>query len=154
MTRDDLIASAEKLAKPSQESTDEFSAKREELALQVNLAMSKRLDLDRLVGTVGKQMSEDNNRNFARFMESLFMDYRPETLVDTALWVFRAYRSHGFHTTYWPANVNTWIEILTTFLSPAAFRDLSPYYIWLLVHIPAFVLLTDNLTDDLVGHTL
>jgi len=32
-------------------------------------------------------MSEDINRNFPLFMESLFQEHHPEVLVDTVLWV-------------------------------------------------------------------
>ena len=67
-------------------------------------------------------MTEDNNRNFSRFMESVFNHYQAEVLVETVLWVFRAYRSHGFQTTYWPANLNTWIEILKKEMSEKAFE--------------------------------
>jgi hypothetical protein len=42
-------------------------------------------------------------------MVSLFGDYHPEVLVETVLWVFRAYRSHGFKLTYWPAQLDMWV---------------------------------------------
>jgi hypothetical protein len=89
-------------------------------------------------------MALDNNTNFARFMESMFFDYNHEVFVDTVLWVFRAYRSHGFKTTYWPANLNTWVELLRAELSPKTFEAIYPFYNWLIVNIPIFVKLTEN----------
>jgi hypothetical protein len=106
--------------------------------------MSKRTDLEKLIGKGNQCMAEDNNRNFARFMESLFYNYRPDVFVETVLWVFRAYRSHGFQTTYWPANLNTWIENLKKTLSPEAFNAIYPFYNWLIVNIPIFVKLSDE----------
>jgi len=94
----------------------------------VNRAMNERDDLLKLVGADGVRMSEDNNRNFPLFMESLFQEYHPEVLVVTALWVFRSYRSHGFASIYWPANLDTWMEVLRRELSPQAFAAIFDFY--------------------------
>ncbi len=148
MTRDDLIASSRTLRKPSNKALQEFSTQRELLVAAVNTAMSQRPDIDKLVGITGKLMSENNNRNFSLFMESLFQEYIPEVLVDTALWVFRAYRSHGFAPIYWPANLDTWREQLQQNLSAPAFAELAPFYTWLITHVPVFTTLTDRSADD------
>lgn len=143
MTRDDLIASAARLTPPPAAVLAEFSEKRAHLAAQVNLAMNRRQDLEKLVGADGREMSQDNNRNFSLFMESLFQAFRPEVLTDTALWVFRAYRAHGFQPIYWPANLDTWVETLRRELSGPGFAAVLPFYRWLITHIPAFTTLTD-----------
>lgn len=147
MTKDDLIASARGLVPPARAILDEFCAKREEMAAKVNQEMGRRPDLEKLVGPEGSLMSQDNNRNFSRFMEALMGDFKPEVLVDTALWVFRAYRAHGFQTIYWPANLSTWAETLKAHLSPEAFAAVEPFYEWLIVNVPALVSLTDEASD-------
>lgn len=144
MTRDDLILTAKRLVPPSLEAIEEFAGKREQLAAEVNRMMSERPDLEKLVGKDGKRMSEDNNRNFSLFMESLFQSFHEDVLVDTALWVFRTYRSHGFQPIYWPANLSTWIQVLKERLSPKTFDEVSPFYEWLVVHVPVFTKLTDG----------
>lgn len=143
MTKDNLIASARHLVQPTAAVTAEFSQKREALAAMVNTAMNARDDLEKLVGQDGRRMSEDNNRNFPLFMESLFQEYRPEILVDTALWVFRSYRSHGFAPIYWPANLDTWVETLRRELTPQSFAAIVDFYSWLIINIPVFTKLTD-----------
>ncbi|MEE4314304.1 MAG: hypothetical protein V2J11_07380 [Desulfofustis sp.] len=143
MNREELIADAAQLRQPSAEAAAAFSDKREVLAAAVNRAMAQRPDLEKLVGPAGRLMSEDNNRNFALFMESLWQGYRPEILVDTVLWVFRTYRSHGFAPIYWPANLDTWREHLRVELSAPVFREIGPFYSWLITHIPFFTALTD-----------
>lgn len=148
MTTQDLIASASLLRAPGEASLKEFTQKREGMAVCVNKSMNQRPDLEKMVGPDGKDMSQDNNRNFSLFMESLMVDFRPEVLVDTALWVFRAYRSHGFQTTYWPANLNTWMKILEQELTREAFEEISPFYVWLITHIPVFAGMTDDLVKD------
>lgn len=143
MTREELIVDAAQLKQPSAEAAAAFSEKRELLAAAVNRAMAQRPDLEKLVGPAGRLMSEDNNRNFALFMESLWRDYRPEILVDTALWVFRTYRCHGFAPIYWPANLDTWREHLGAQLSASVYAEIGPFYVWLIIHIPIFTALSD-----------
>ncbi len=143
MTKDSLMASAKLLTQPPAAIAGEFSEKREAMAAMVNRAMNERDDLLKLVGADGVRMSEDNNRNFPLFMESLFLAYNPEVLVDTALWVFRSYRSHGFAPIYWPANLDTWVEVLRRELSPQAFAAIFDFYRWLIINIPIFTTLTD-----------
>ena len=144
MTREYLIASARALSPPPAVATEEFSRKRDAIAARVNQAMAQRRDLEKLVGSDGRSMSEDNNRNFPLFMESLFQAFEPEVLVDTVLWVFRTYRAHGFRPIYWPANLDTWVETLRQELPADAFAAVFPFYRWLIAHIPAFTALTDE----------
>jgi hypothetical protein len=144
MTRDDLVATAEKLTQPSPEAAEEFARARDKLVAKGNQIMAARSDLERLVGSGNQAMAEDNNANFARFMESMFGAYEPEVLVETVLWVFRAYRSHGFQLTYWPANLNTWVGMLREELSATTFEALYPFYDWMIVNIPAFVAISDQ----------
>ncbi len=148
MTKEELIASAHGLTPPAVLWMREFSEKREEIAAEVNRVMVARPDLEKLVGPDGKRMSEENNRNFSLFMESLMTHFQAEVLADTVLWVFRAYRAHGFQTIYWPANLNTWMETLKIQLSSEAFKAITPFYVWLITHIPAFVQLTDPAGRD------
>ena len=153
ITREGLLATASELKQPPREAADEFGAKRERLAAEGNRRMGARADLERLVGSGNESMAADNNRNFARFMESVFCHYQPEVLLETVLWVFRAYRSHGFQTTYWSANLDTWVELLREELSEEAFAAVYPFYDWLIVHIPWFVKLTDEQLAEKTDHT-
>lgn len=131
--------------------TQEFSQKRDELAALGNQAMAERPDLDKLVGRENRPMAEDNNRNFARFMESMLLEFDPEVLVETVLWVFRSYRAHGFQPVYWAANLNTWVGHLKQELSKETYDAIYPYFNWLIVNIPVFVKLTDA---DLEGRSV
>jgi hypothetical protein len=77
----------------------------------------------------------------------------PEVFVETILWVFRAYRSHGFTTNYWAAQLNQWILIIQKELQPEILREIKPYYEWMQVHIPIFVQLSDdNLESEYKRH--
>lgn len=146
--KDVLLSSAQKLLSPSEKAHAEFSAKIDLFVAQGNAVIAARPDIDKLVGIDNHEMAENNNGNFARFMDSMFTEYDPDTFVETVLWVFRAYRSHGFQTTYWAANLDIWQKMLEKELSEEAYSSISPFYNWLIVHIPLFTKITD---DDLSG---
>ena len=147
--KDVLLSSAEKLAPPAETAIQEFEHKWEIIAAEGTRLLLARPDLEKLVGKGNEQMAEDNNRNFPRFMLSLFSDYQPAVFVETVLWVFRAYRSHGFHTTYWAANLNIWVDLLQKKLSADAWQQIYPFYNWLIVNIPKFTAITDaDLADS------
>lgn len=142
--KEQLLNSASELKQPSGAAVEEFSASHEKLAEIGSQIMAGREDLVKLVGEGNQQMAQDNNRNFARFMASLFADFSPNVLVETVLWVFRAYRSHGFKTTYWAANLNIWADMVRKELSEETAESIYPFYNWLIVNIPIFVVLTDS----------
>jgi len=145
MSKDQLLISAGKLVQPSAASAEEFEKKREKLAAEMNRLMGARLDLTALIGEGNLTMMEDNHRNHVRFLSSVFHAYDPGVLVETVHWVFRAYRLHGFQLTYWPAQLGQWVELLKTHLSAEAFREIYPFYHWMIVNIPLFVMESDNL---------
>jgi hypothetical protein len=143
-----LIATAKKLRQPSAVVAAEFEAARDGLTVELNRRMSARPDLEKLIGPDNLAMMQDNSRNFCRFMGSMFLAYEPEVLAQTALWVFRAYRSHGFHTTYWPANLDTFVELARERLAPPVFAETYPFFQWLIVSIPTFVKISDEQLAD------
>jgi hypothetical protein len=87
---------------------------------------------------------KDNHSNHVRFIASILKNYNHDVLVDTVLWVFRAYRSHGFTTNYWAAQLNTWIIVIKEALTPESFVEVYPYYEWMQVNIPLFVKVSDE----------
>jgi len=143
-SKESLIDSARRLKAPDAAAVEVFTNKRVGLVYQVIQEMSVRPDFDRLVGAGNRQMAADNGQNFARFMESLFSEFEPEVLVETALWVFRAYLAHGFQRTYWPAHLETWVRILRRELPEAVFEQVYPFYHWFITHIPIFTALAET----------
>lgn len=144
MNRDLLDKTAERLAQPSKESAEEFGKMKEMIADMVISKLRERSDLDMLIGENNTEMMKDNAHNMGRFMESVFISYNPDTLIETVLWVFRAYRSHGFHLTFWSAHLNAWIEVIKEKVSQSTIRDILPFFNWLQVNIPVFANLTEG----------
>lgn len=138
MNRENLIATASALPQVEQQHSAEYSSKRDHLVDMMNQLMTARADVNEMVGSHNIAMMKDNHANHARFMESIFIQQAPEVLVDTILWVFRAYRSRNFSSTYWAAQMNTWIELYRSELSPDCFKQVYPYYNWMQINIPHF----------------
>lgn len=139
-----LLQSAKQLRQPAAAAAAEFESVREGLAEELSRQMAARPDLERLIGPGNRAMMQDNSRNFCRFMGAMFLAYEPEVMAQTALWVFRAYRAHGFQTTYWPANLDTFVEIARARLTPGTFAATYPFFEWLIVNIPTFVKISDE----------
>ena len=136
---------------PPLEAVDEYAAKKEALAAGVNRIMIARPDLAALIGPNNREMMEQNHRNHVLFMESLFRDFHPRTLVETVLWVFRAYRSHGFQLAYWPALLDNFLFLLRRELSDSAYQAIRPFYDWLLINQPHFAAISDAMIEKAAG---
>lgn len=151
MNKEQLIESASKLVQPTFEAANEFIDKAGLLAEKLNEKMAAREDVDRLVGSGNLDMMKDNSRNLTRFMGSMFTHFDPNVFVETIIWVFRSYRSHGFTISYWPANLNQLMKVISNEISKDAANELVPLFDWIIVNIPAFTKLSDaflNQSED------
>ncbi|MBF0407193.1 MAG: hypothetical protein HQM10_07560 [Candidatus Riflebacteria bacterium] len=153
MTKECLFARASTIKLPSLQAATTYDNKSEALVAKINQLMTQREDLERLIGKGNSQMMEDNHRNHARFMNSIFRHYDAGVFVDTILWVFRAYRTHGFNLSYWPAQLDTWVQIMKSELPEEIFKELYPFYEFMIVNQPAFAELSDGFVADAkIGH--
>ena len=148
MNKAQLIESARALCPPTAAASADFESHHEAMAAELSRRMLARPDVDRLIGPGNRDMLQNNSRNMMRFMASLFRSFEPVVLAETALWVFRAYRAHGFQISYWPANLDTAVQILREQMAPDSFAALYPFFEWLIVHNPAFVTLSDQALQD------
>jgi hypothetical protein len=147
MDKSFLLETAIQLKQVSINSLEEYQKKTEQLIAAMNTLMLEKTDIEDLVGKNNLNMMKDNHANHVRFMVSVFKNYNPEVLVETVLWVFRAYRSHGFTSNYWATQLNTWIYLLKNELTPACYSEIYPFYEWMQINIPVFVKLSDEKLD-------
>lgn len=147
MDRNYLLETATQLKCVSAASAEEYFQKTEQLVAQMNTLMLGKADIESLVGKDNLDMMKDNHANHARFMLSVFKNFNPEVFVETVLWVFRAYRSHGFTTNYWATQLNTWIYLLKESLTSESYSEIYPYYEWIQINIPILVKVSDEKLD-------
>lgn len=141
MTRAELLADAARLKAPSPGAAAEYESKAMVMAEELNRIMAGRPDVGRLVGEDNLEMMHDNHRNHARFIASLLQAYNPEVLVETVIWVFRAYLAHGFSPDYWQAQLDTWLALFERELSEETRREVCPFYHWMISNQAHFVAL-------------
>lgn len=148
MDRQKLIISASEIPAIGTAAAAEYELKANQLAGKVSAILSQRADILSLIGPDNLLMMQDNHSNHARFIGSILKKFDEEVLTDTILWVFRAYRSHGFSSRYWAAQLNTWIQILNLELSPNAYQEIYPLYEWMQINIPMFTMVADTQMND------
>jgi hypothetical protein len=148
MNRNELVESAKTLIPFKQETAVEYGDKLQKMVAIINEKMESRPDIYDLIGTNNLNMMKDNHSNHARFILSIMQNFNADVLVETILWVFRAYRSRSFHTSYWAAQLNTWIDIFKTELSPETYHEVLKLYTWMQVNIPSFVICSDEKLNE------
>jgi hypothetical protein len=144
MDKNYLLETAMQLKQVSVKTAEVYYQNTDELIARMNNKMIERPDIESLVGANNVNMMKDNHSNHVRFIASMLRNYNHDVLVDTVLWVFRAYRSHGFTTNYWAAQINMWIIVIKEILTPESFIEVYPYYEWMQVNIPLFVMASDE----------
>lgn len=148
MRMEKLLKSAGNLPQASQKYVDEYVSKSDVLVTEVNEMMLAREDIHQLVGKANVEMMKNNHSNHARFVASILSVPNPDILIETVVWVFRAYRSRGFHPNYWAAQLNAWVDAMKKHLSAQACKDVYPLYDWFVVNIPLFTSLSEETADS------
>ncbi len=144
MDKNHLLQTANQLKQVSNTAADEYAQNAEQLITEMNKLMIERGDLENLVGKGNSAMMQDNHANHVRFIISILKYNNAEVLVETILWVFSAYRSHGFSTNYWAAQLNTWMQIFKNQLSVETYTEVLPLYEWMQINLPVFVKVSDE----------
>ncbi|SLM32150.1 conserved hypothetical protein [Desulfamplus magnetovallimortis] len=144
MDREQLVKTAQKIQPATQEALQEWQNKRELLVSELNMRMQAREDILQMTGKENIAMMLDNHSNHARYVETILAFPDAENLVETVLWVYTTYRSHGFNASYWPAQLNNWVEVMKNHLSQKTFDEIYPLYHWFIVNQAAFVNLTNE----------
>lgn len=147
MDKSELLTTAKLLKQVSISAAEEYNQNADLLISKINSLMLGRPDIESLVGVDNINMMKDNHANHVRFIASILKNNNPDVFVETVLWVFRAYRSHGFTTNYWAAQLNTWIIVLKEVLSATSYSEVYPYYEWMQVNIPIFVIVSNEKLD-------
>jgi hypothetical protein len=143
-----LINTASLIKVVSPESAEEYIQKAGQLTNRINSMMLERNDIGALTGKDNIEMMKDNHSNHVRFIGSILKNNNPHVLVNTVLWVFRAYLHHGFTSNYWAAQLNAWFIILEETLSEKSYSEIYPYYEWMQVNIPIFVKVSKEEADS------
>jgi len=144
MTKENLLQSANSLPTVAPSVVTEYAEKQDQLVTEVNKIMLQHPNLNDLIGAGNIEVMKTNHSNHAKFVASILEQPNPELLVDSLLWVFRAYRSHGFQPDYFQIEIEAWLNVMPQVLSPETFTAVQPLYNWFLVNIPTFTKITNH----------
>lgn len=148
MNRIYLLNTAEQLKQVSENAASEYTRNASAMVAKLNALMQQREDIYKMIGDGNMSMMLDNHSNHARFIGTIIAKFDAEVLVDTILWVFSTYVSHGFNSIYWAAQLNCWMEILKSDLSEKSYNEIIPFYKWMQTNIPNFVSLANVVHDE------
>lgn len=101
-------------------------------------------DLRKLIGDNPVRILQDNHRNHAAFMGTVFSLNNMELLCRTIPWVYRTYRARGFDVDYFPAVLKAWQDAITRCLEPLSAEPILHIYGWLSAHHPDWLALSQS----------
>jgi hypothetical protein len=154
MRKQDLFRSAAQLVPPPAFAIAAYKGRRDHMTSKVTHRLLSHPDLDVLIGPGNRGMMEDSLRNHARFMESLFLAYDHRMFVETLLWVYRAFRAHGFTMAYWNTQIAVWQSVLEEELPAEVFEEIRPFYDWMAKNHDAFGILTTPPPVTIPSHAI
>lgn len=147
MKKEELYRSASQLPLPGEDCAKAFKTRRGELVEELYTRMASRRNLMELVGERNVNRIKENQEHYIRSMEALMFSFYPDTLVDTVLWVFRAYRLQGFKDEYWRTQLADCIEILNSKLPVEQRKNVLPLYQWMLENSDSIASLSNSLIN-------
>ncbi|ARN55682.1 hypothetical protein [Sedimentisphaera salicampi] len=139
MTREELLQQARKIESVSEETSAEMKNNSELLLSLINKNLSERNDIEKYIGTGSIQMMKINHKNHIEFMSSVMSEYDPNVFSETVLWAVRTYMARGFKKEYWQIQLNEWLRLFKENLSEKAFREISPFYTFILNNLDNIV---------------
>ncbi|NOU59787.1 hypothetical protein [Marinifilum caeruleilacunae] len=138
MNKSDLISSANQIPKIGDKALEDYHKNADKLIARVNDLMTEQADLKTLIGDENLDMMKDNHKNHLDFMASLMANFNAQVLVETIIWVFKAYQNHGFNTKYWPVQLESWKKSLEEYLPLQSCKEIMPLYDWMHSNIQHF----------------
>jgi len=142
MNKLELIKTAEQIHNADQIAIDEYNEKTETILACLNSQMIDLPDLDKIIGPNNITMMKNNHQNHLDFILSIMKNFDATVLVETIIWVFRAYQNHGFSPEYWNYQLKAWKEVIQNNLSEHSYKEISPIYNWMYANIANFTVLS------------
>ena len=144
MDKHDMVKSASILKPPSVLAAKALGGVVDICAAELTSSLTRRKDLDSLIGPGNVNLVETNHINHFRYIASLAALYDPLSFVEIVIWVFRTYRAHGFAVDYWEIMLPEAKTALRKHLDPSVAVEIEPFHDWLLAHIADFKILSDE----------
>jgi MerR family transcriptional regulator, light-induced transcriptional regulator len=110
-----------------------------------------RPDLKKLIGDNPVCIMQDNHRNHAAFMSTVFSLNNMELFCRGVPWVYRAYMGRGFDPDYFPVVLTAWQDVIARYLDPPLAAPILHIYGWMSAHHSDWLALSQSSSFGLPG---
>ncbi|MFO7832461.1 MAG: cobalamin-dependent protein [Desulfuromonadaceae bacterium] len=132
LTLDSLVTHAQQLPQIPVAAISAYHQHTPEICASVDATLSRREDINTLVGNNPLQVMYENHKHHAAFMTSVFSTANYELLARTLPWVYQVYSSKKFLFDYFPLELEAWIHAVRTSLSSEEAENICTVYTWML----------------------
>lgn len=126
-----LFEDAKTIPPVSKQAAAQYEEKQIELLAYVNQTLSRRADIDCLIGHNNLQVMVRNHMAHMQFMIVVFQLGSYELLSRVVVWVYRAYKAQGFSYSYFPAQIDAWKQAINLLMEPEPAAEVLTVYDWL-----------------------
>ena len=127
-----LRREALQLRRVSAAAASAYEAERDTMLPLVDRKLIEREDLQRLIGNNPIALMRLNHSNHALFMANVFRYSCFGLFAQVLVWVYRAYRHHGFAGEYFPIELAAWRAAVSECLAPPVAAEIDAVYAWML----------------------
>lgn len=140
----DLVAQADAVVRVSPDVAAEYDCTRDLLAGRAVLALLEQAATEAILGLTPPRLLQDQQREHGATVGSVLRYGSGLLLLRTTLWAYRAYRSRGVRTEYFPAMAAAWRTAARAHLSLDAAAAVGPVYDWLIERHEALLSLAES----------
>ena len=127
-----LRREALQLRRVSAAAASAYEAERDTMLPLVDRKLIEWEDLQRLIGSNPIALMRLNHSNHALFMANVFRYSCFGLFAQVLVWVYRAYRHHGFAGEYFPIELAAWRAAVSECLAPPVAAEIDAVYAWML----------------------
>ncbi|MEG6586309.1 cobalamin B12-binding domain-containing protein [Dendrosporobacter sp. 1207_IL3150] len=127
-----LIEDIRSLPPVSNHAALQYELNHNDLRLCVSRNMEHRTDIKELIGFNELSAMQEFHLNHARFMVNVLHLNSFELLGRVFIWVYRAYRSHGYSYEYFPIALSAWKDAINHHIEAESAAEIIAVYDWLI----------------------
>jgi len=127
------------IPKVSLEAAEAYKSKMNLLVEKTNNILFVRDDLTELIGDNPINKMYNNHKNHANFIYNSLKLNDKKLFINSIIWVYRSYSSHGFSYDYFSVELKAWIKAVEENIEKAKAEEINNLYSWMLDNHHLFI---------------
>ena len=136
---DEVTSKTSNITPVSFSSAMAYSESQNLLVNEVNSALAKHSNLNKLIGQAPLSVMYDNHANHASFMSNVFKLNDFELMSKVITWVYHTYHHQGFSYDYFPYALKEWKNAIEKHVDPSKTEPLIKIYDWITENHALFI---------------